>query len=190
MKILAIQGSPKKTGNTATVLDMLKGHLPDGHTLERVDIVDFDVKGCTGCGTCQQVLDEPGCVQTDDAQGLFARVRQADAMVLATPLYCWGFSAQIKPFIDRHICMTKGYGTDQFTSFLDGKPLALLVTCGGPVEENADLIQTAFRRMADFLRARPVGTYVVPFCTDPAKLGDEASKTTRKMAGDITACAS
>jgi len=190
MRILAIQGSPRKAGNTATVLDMFESHLSSGHTVERVNVVDFDIKGCTGCGACQRVMDAPGCVQKDDAPGLFEREIEADAVVLATPLYGWSFSAQIKPLIDRQICMTKGYGTDQYMSLVAGKPLALLVTCGGPVENNADVIQTTFERMADFLRCCAVGTYVVPFCTDPGKLGDDAARTVRQMAADITACAS
>jgi multimeric flavodoxin WrbA len=187
MKILTIQGSPRKKGNTATVLDMFERRLANRQTVERVDIVDFDIKGCIGCGACQQVADEPGCVQKDDAPGLFERVMAADAVVLATPLYCWGFSAQLKPFIDRHLCMVKGYGMEQYKSLLEAKPLALLVTCGGPVEDNADVIQTTFDRMADFLRCRVVGKYVVPFCTDPDQLGDDAADAAGRMATDIMA---
>jgi multimeric flavodoxin WrbA len=116
---------------------------------------------------------------------VFERMLAADAVIYSTPLYCWGFSSQMKAFIDRHYCLVKGFGTSDHRSLMAGKPVALLVTCAGPVEGNADVIQTLFNRLCHFDQARIVNKTVVPFCTIPDSLGEDASAAARKLAGDI-----
>ena len=64
MKIITILGSPRRQGNTATVLSMFESLVAAQHQVDRVDLVDYDVRGCLGCGACQKVLDEPGCRRT------------------------------------------------------------------------------------------------------------------------------
>jgi multimeric flavodoxin WrbA len=182
MNVLTLLGSPRKRGNTATALGWFEADLQArGHQVERVNIVDHRVNGCLGCGKCLAVSDRPGCVQKDDAMGIFERMMAADKVVYASPLYCWGFSSQMKALIDRHFCLVKGYGTPEYKSFVDGKPMALLVTCAGPVEGNADLIQTLFDRVNDYGKSKVIGKYVIPFCTTPDALGNEAKGMVEKL---------
>jgi multimeric flavodoxin WrbA len=185
MKVTTILGSPKKKGNTATVLGAFEELISQRHEVERIDIADYNIKGCLGCAACKKVPDEPGCVQKDDAVALFERMMEADVIIYATPLYSWGFSAQLKSLIDRHFCLVKDYGTPQYTSLIEDKRTVLLVTCAGPVEDNADLIQEIFTRMNDYLKGSVVGKYIVPFCTTPDAIGEKAMETAKKMAGDI-----
>ena len=133
MKIVAILGSPKKNGNTARVLSMFEEKVGDKHEVERIHITGYKVGGCLGCYKCREKKDEPGCVQKDDALAIFDKMIQADAIVYASPLYCWSFSSQLKPLIDRHVCLVSGYGTPDHDSLISGKPAALLVTCAGPI---------------------------------------------------------
>jgi multimeric flavodoxin WrbA len=187
MKITTLLGSPRKKGNTAQALSWYEEEINAlGHNIDRVNIVDLKVNGCLGCGKCEGAKDEPGCVQKDDVMEIFNGMMRADAVVYASPLYCWGFSAQMKALIDRHFCLVKGYGTPEYTSLVDGKPTGLLVTCAGPIENNADLIQVLFDRINAFGRSKVVGKYVLPFCTTPEALGQEARKTVKKMAQDMT----
>jgi multimeric flavodoxin WrbA len=89
MKVTTILGSPRKKGNTAKVLTWCEGELVDrGHEVDRLNIADLEVKGCLGCGTCQEKPDEPGCVQKDDALRVFERMMAADAVIYTSPLYC------------------------------------------------------------------------------------------------------
>lgn len=185
MNILTILGSPRKEGNTARVLDMLEKELHGRHQVERIAITAVKVNGCMGCGACQKVADRPGCVQKDDANAVFERMMAADAVVYSSPLYCWDFSAQMKALIDRHFCLVTGYGTAAHRSLIAKKPAALLVTCGGPVKGNADVIQTVFDRVCNYGQARAVNKTVIPFCTTPDALGEDARAAARKMAGDI-----
>ncbi len=186
MKITTILGSPKKKGNTAKVLALFEEELANlGHDVDRVNIAGHDVKGCLGCGVCQQKTDEPGCVQKDDAVSIFEKMMAADAVVYASPLYCWGFSSQIKALIDRHFCLVTGSGGPEYKSLIDGMRTALLVTCAGPIENNADLIQALFDRLSNYGNCSVVGKFVVPFCTIPDEIGDKAAETAKKMAADI-----
>ena len=188
MKVITLLGSPRKRGNTATALGWFEEELKaQGHNIDRVNVVDFEVKGCLGCGKCEGITDKPGCVQKDDVMGIFERMMSADAMVYASPLYCWGFSSQIKALIDRHFCLVKGYGTPDYKSFGEGKLTALLVTCAGPVENNADIIQVLFDRLNDYGKLKVVGKYIVPLCTTPDAMGHEAKEIVDEMRRDILA---
>ena len=186
MKVATILGSPRKQGNTATVLESFEGLLGrQGHEVDRVNVVDYDVNGCLGCNACQKVRHAPGCVQRDDATGIFERLIASDAVVHATPLFMYGFTSQMKALFDRHYCLVTGYGSPEVVSLLGGKRTALLVTCGGPVEGNADLIQEAFEREGAFQQWEIVGKYVVPSCGAPEALGDRAAATAARMFEDV-----
>jgi multimeric flavodoxin WrbA len=185
MKVMTILGSPKRNGNTATVLEQFESIITDDHEVDRVDIASYNITGCVGCYACQQVSDEPGCVQQDDVVSIFERMMESDVVVYASGLYCWDFTSQMKALLDRHFCLVTGYGTPDYKSLLDGKRAALLVTCGGPVEDNADLIQTMFDRMVDYCKGNVIGKYIVPNCTTPDAIGSEVAKIVERMAVDI-----
>ncbi|MHC4154729.1 MAG: flavodoxin family protein [Planctomycetota bacterium] len=185
MKVMTILGSPKKNGNTARVLGLFEELIAQDHEVDRINIATSDVKGCLGCYVCQKVPDELGCVQKDDAESIFKRMMNSDAVIYATPLYCWGFPSQMKALIDRSICFVTGYGTSNYKSLLEGKYTALLVTCAGPVENNADLIQTSFERFSHYKQYKVVGKYIVPFCKTPDSIASEAMEIVKKIAEDI-----
>ncbi len=186
MIITTVMGSPRRHGNTAAVLGMFEKLVVPRHQVEHVSVVDYSIHGCLGCLRCQRVLDEPGCVQKDDALSIFERILGSDAIVYATPLYGWSFSAQLKALVDRHYCLTKNRGRGVWTSLLEGKRAALLVTCKGDVEGNADLIQVQFDRCMKMLGCTTIGKYVVPRCTEPDELGTRAAEVAEAMARDLT----
>jgi multimeric flavodoxin WrbA len=186
VQVATILGSPRERGNTATVLGLFEELIAQqGHEVDRIHIVDYEVNGCLGCQACQKTGQELSCRQQDDAVGIFKRMIASDAVVYATPLYTYGFTAQMKALIDREYCLVTGNGSPEYRSLLKGKRSALLVTCGGGIEENADLIQKVFDREGQYQEWNIVGKYVVPYCTTPDELGDEALDTARQMASDI-----
>jgi hypothetical protein len=91
----------------------------------------------------------------------------------------------MKALIDRHFCLATGHDTPEYKSLVKGKRMALLVTCAGPIENNADLIQQIFDRFNDYLQSDVIGKYIVPFCTTPDSLSSEAIDTAKKMHKDI-----
>lgn len=186
MKIITILGSPRKKGNTAKVLSMFEDNVEKNHEVERIDITRYKVGGCLGCYKCKETKDEPGCVQKDDALTIFEKMIRADAIVYASPLYCWSFTSQIKPLIDRHFCLVSGDGTPEHDSLISGKPAALLVTCAGPIEGNCDAIQHIFNGFCDYLRLTATGNYILPFCTTPDVIGDQGAELSENLAEAIT----
>lgn len=186
MKITTILGSPRKKGNTATILtEFEKTANERGYDIDRINIARYEVKGCLDCNGCQSILDQPGCVQKDAMLAIFARMMEADIIIYSSPLYAWSFSSQIKPLIDRQYCLVKNYGTANYYSFLKDKPVALLVTCGEEIENNADLIPIIFQRESDYLNCRVIGKYIVPNCTTPDQLGSKTDETVFEMVRDL-----
>lgn len=181
MNIVTVMGSPRRKGNTATVLALFEKLAAAEHRIERINIVDYDVRGCLGCDSCFKNQDEPGCVQKDDGVGLLERILAADAVIYATPLYVWSYSAQLKALMDRHYCLVKWKNGKKIAALMQGKPAALLVTCGDVIENNADTIQVEFDREMDYLGCRVIGKYIVPECTLPKHLGDKAMRTAQEM---------
>lgn len=99
MRILGIYGSPRKKGNTDLMLDaFLEGAVGEGGEIERLYVRDLNVQGCLGCGHC----DRAGfCIQKDDMADVYPLLESADRIVVAAPIYFYGFPGQLKQLIDR-----------------------------------------------------------------------------------------
>ena len=91
----------------------------------------------------------------------------ADVVVYASPMFCWSWTAQIKPLIDRHFCLVTDLGNGVYKSLAEGKKVALVGTCAGPMEANGNLLVEQFSALVDYAKARLVGQLFVPLCTTP-----------------------
>lgn len=188
MKVLSLFGGPRKRGNTATVLGWIEEALRNtGHSVERVDVADLSIGGCTGCWACTEVTDAPGCVIKDDATAILDKMTQADAILFASPLYAWGFAGQLKPFLDRCVCLVSGYGEPNYNSLIGGKRSGLIVTCGWGIENNADLIQGIYERIADYCQLAPADNLIVPNCTEPDQLPEDVKNQAVEFAQKLAA---
>ena len=165
---------------------MFEDKVEKSHEVERINITQYSVGGCLGCYTCKERKGEPGCVQRDDALTIFEKMIHADAVVYASPLYCWSFTSQMKPLIDRHFCLVSGDGTPDHDSLIGGKLAALLVTCAGPIDGNCDAIQGIFAGFTDYLNLIAKGNYILPFCTVPDAIGDKGAELAANLARAIT----
>lgn len=104
MRILAFNGSPRgESGNTDRILQpFLAGAREAGAETETIYLKDKRINPCTGCFTCW--LKTPGtCVHQDDMPALLEKMRQADVLVYATPLYVYTVTGMMKDFMDRVI---------------------------------------------------------------------------------------
>ena len=99
MKVLGIYGSPRKGGNTDQLLDqVLGGARAGGAETLTVYARDLTMRGCIECGGC----DETGkCVLKDDMQSVYPLLYEADAIILATPIFFYNVTSQLKALIDR-----------------------------------------------------------------------------------------
>lgn len=98
-RVLALTGSPRKGGNTETlVAAILRGAAQSGAESETVRLADLRIAPCIGCGGC----DKTGrCVIEDDMQALYDKINAARVVIIASPIYFYGLSAQTKAFVDR-----------------------------------------------------------------------------------------
>jgi len=100
MKVVVITGSPHSKGTSALLADeFVKGVLEMGHKVFRFDAAFEQVNSCLGCDKCG--IGVAPCVQKDAMNKLNPELLTSDVIVLVTPLYYFGFSAQIKTVIDR-----------------------------------------------------------------------------------------
>jgi multimeric flavodoxin WrbA len=99
MMLLGIYGSPRKAGNTDLMLDaFLKGAKAAGCEINKFYVRELEIRGCLGCGHC----DKAGvCVQKDDMQQVYPLLEQAQHIVVASPIYFYGITAQLKLLVDR-----------------------------------------------------------------------------------------
>lgn len=99
MKLLVVLGSPRKGGNSETIAEKIAEPMGKaGWSIEYVRLNDLKLRPCQGCGGC----DKTGmCVVKDDMIDLYKTVDEADRIILASPIYFYGLSAQSKIFGDR-----------------------------------------------------------------------------------------
>jgi multimeric flavodoxin WrbA len=99
VNVLGISGSPRRHGNTETLLDsFLEGAKAAGASVEKVVLKEIDYSPCRGCNACHKTGD---CIVKDDAPDLYDKILAADCVAVASPIYSMGITAQLKGFIDR-----------------------------------------------------------------------------------------
>ena len=98
--ILIISSSPRKKGNSQHLCEQFKkGAEEKGHQVELIRLMDLNIGFCRACDGCMR--NGGTCVLKDDMAELLKKFQEADVLVLATPVYFYGISAQMKTCIDR-----------------------------------------------------------------------------------------
>lgn len=109
-KIVILNGSPRKKGNTsALAAEFTRGAKEAGHTVTEFFLDSMDIHGCKGCFGGHSSRECP-CVQKDDMMQIYLVVKECDVIVLATPLYYWNMSGQIRAAVDRLFALEEGDG--------------------------------------------------------------------------------
>jgi multimeric flavodoxin WrbA len=99
MRVLGISGSPRVNGNTDLILkEALTAAKSQGAEIKLIRLEDYNLKPCRACMTC---FSTGKCAIEDDWQKLIDEIANADALILASPSYFQGVTAQMKIFIDR-----------------------------------------------------------------------------------------
>jgi multimeric flavodoxin WrbA len=126
-KLLILLGSPRKRGNsTLLAAEAAKAAKAAGASVETVFLQGLSIKACTACDACQRKPGS-GCVLRDDMQKLYPKLKAADALLLASPIYWANMSAQMKTFMDRCYALATPKG-HAFT----GKKAGIILTYGAP----------------------------------------------------------
>ena len=124
--ILCILSSPRQNSNSGLLAEaVLEGADEHGGKAEVIRLVERNINPCHGCFACTR--SDRGCVQHDGMTDLYPLIASADALVMATPIYYFNMSGQLKTFIDRCIAVDVGGGKRG----LRGKKLAVTMAYEG-----------------------------------------------------------
>lgn len=162
--IVVLQGSPCRGGNTETLADsFINGAQQAGHKIVKFNVSGMNIQGCTGCHTCS--VNEGICCINDDMQEISSHIYECDTLVLASPVYFFSFSAQIKAAIDRLETLT-------------GKKLpitssVLLTTYYQAPDSGAvDPLIHQYKTIANYLGWEDKGIIAVPHMDDVGDIAD------------------
>ena len=109
-KIVILNGSPRRNGNTSALIKAFtQGAESAGNTVTEFFLDSMEIHGCRGCFGRHSSQECP-CVQKDDMSQIYPAVKESDVVVLATPLYYWNMSGQIRTAIDRLFALEEGDG--------------------------------------------------------------------------------
>lgn len=141
MKLIAINGSPRKNWNTATLLKKtIEGAQAAGAETELIHLYDLTFKGCTSCFVCK-MIDSPAkgrCAMKDELTPVLKRIEdQADALVLGTPVYFGSMSGELKSFMERLLFAPLVYAQPPRSLFPRKLRTAIIYTMNVPEEISA-----------------------------------------------------
>ncbi|MBF0486437.1 MAG: flavodoxin family protein [Candidatus Omnitrophica bacterium] len=149
--ILIISASPKKDGNTSLLVEWVAAAARSkGADVEILNAgtMAFKVSGCTACRACQKLKDYI-CVIEDEGKLVLQKMISAHVIVMATPLYFYGPSAQLKVIFDRMFSLYKwDNAAGTMRTPLKGKMLALVLS--GFEDVGLDVVEKPFRMTADY----------------------------------------
>jgi multimeric flavodoxin WrbA len=118
MRILAVSSSPRAGGNTDMILhEALTSARAEGAVVELVRISDYRLEPCNGCRSC---FSAGKCVVEDDDETLYRIIAKADGVILGSPSYFQGVTAQMKIFIDRIGYLALARGRKDFAEKVGG----------------------------------------------------------------------
>ena len=151
MNILILSGSPRKGGNTELLAEAFAKGATAQHHVEMVSVRDYKVNPCLGCNACFKT--DGICAQKDDMPMVYEKMRQADMLVIASPVYFYGISAQLKAIIDRFHNPIR----DSFHI----KKMALLLVGAATLPELFDAILTEYNLCLNFFDIEDAGKVLV-----------------------------
>jgi multimeric flavodoxin WrbA len=100
IRILAFAGSPRRHGNSETLLDWVLASVSDDRDVkvEKIPLTEADINPCRGCNACETLNK---CIQRDGMDIYHDKIIEADCIILSSPIYCLGLAAQVKALVDR-----------------------------------------------------------------------------------------
>lgn len=150
--IIIFVGSMRKNGNTARLAQSFAEGTSKNNNVEIVSVADYNVNPCIGCNSCF-TRDGNMCFQNDDMAQIYEKLRNADIVVIASPVYFYGISAQLKAIVDRlHTPMRNTFHI---------KKLGLFLVGAAELPNLFDPIVMQYQMVLDFFKLESIGTVLV-----------------------------
>lgn len=171
--IIILVGSMRKNGNTARLVQSFADGAVQNNNVEIVYVADYNVNPCIGCNSCF-VREGNQCFQDDDMVKIYEKLRNADIVVIASPVYFYGISAQLKAIVDRlHTPMRNTFHI---------KKLGLFLVGAAQFPNLFDPILMQYQMVLDFFKLESIGTVLVRGVND---IGDIDGNSALKEAYDM-----
>lgn len=150
--IVILVGSMRKNGNTDLLAQAFAEGARKNNSVEIVSVADYKVNPCIGCNSCF-AREGNKCFQNDDMDRVYDKLRVADIVVVASPVYFYGVSAELKAVIDRlHTPMRNEFSV---------KKLALLLVGAAELPELFDAIKLQYQMILHFFHLEDAGMVLV-----------------------------
>lgn len=151
-KIVILVGSVRKGGNTDLLAQAFAEGARQHHDVEIISVADVNVHPCIGCNSCF-ARDENKCFQNDDMTAIYEKLKHADIVAAASPVYFYGISAQLKAVVDRlHTPMRNTFPI---------RKLALLLVGAAELPELFDAIILQYQLILNFFHLEDAGRVLV-----------------------------
>lgn len=147
-KVLILNGSPRKKGNTSILAEYLVKFLLTDQDIKILHLYDFNIKPCVDCRACKK--DDLECVLNDGMEELYTSIDNSDVIIIGTPIYWFGPTAQTKLLLDR-------FRPYYVNKKLNGKRAALILPAGTG-DSDCDLTTEMFKRSLHALGVEFLGT--------------------------------
>ena len=176
-KIVVLVGSMRKGGNTDLLAQAFTEVASKNNEVEIVSVADYKVNPCIGCNSCF-TRKENKCFQNDDMSVIYEKLRSADIVVIASPVYFYGISAELKAIIDRlHTPMRNEFKI---------KKLALLLVGAASLPNLFDAIKLQYQLVLDFFHLEDIGMILVRGVKDKGDIkGNEALNEAYELGSSI-----
>ena len=151
-RILVLNGSVRRGGNTELLVQSFAEGARKNNSVEIVSVADYKENPCIGCNSCFN-REENDCSQNDDMTKVYEKLKSTDILVIASPVYFYGISAQLKAMIDRlHTPLRNSFPI---------KKLALILVGAASLPEMFDAIKVQYRLALNFFGLEDAGTVLV-----------------------------
>jgi multimeric flavodoxin WrbA len=133
MKVIAINGSPRKKWNTATLLEKaLEGANSEGAEVELIHLYDLNFKGCTSCFSCKLKGGKSygKCAMKDELTPVLEKLKDADAVILGSPIYLGNSTGEMRSFMERYVFPYLTYSDNLPSLYPKNTPVGFIYTMG------------------------------------------------------------
>jgi multimeric flavodoxin WrbA len=173
--IVVLSGSPRNGGNTDRLTEaFIEGAKTAGNHISLFKVAGLKIGGCRGCEHCFK--HKGVCIQKDDMPPILDELRKADALVLTSPVYYFGVSAQLKLAIDRFFALLE--------EGMNVKRAALLMTCGDTTDASAASSISMFRQICAYQKWEEAGIIVAPGLHNPGDIDEREELERAKSLGE------
>ncbi len=185
MRVLVLNGSPRKNGTVATLLKYVTDGVSGDHEIDWVDVCKLNMKNCSGCMACR---DKKTCVlPEDDAHVVGRKVADADALVIGTPVHWGNMCAPLKLLFDRNVPVFMGESPRGMpVPQQKGKKAVLATACTTPwpfnflVPESRGALR-ALKEVLHYGGYKVIGSVVKPGSKSNSEIPERLQRKARRL---------